>query len=92
MSGVDVIAVFPDGDDFDLAGRVPTAASLEDLLEKSDALYVANAPARRYQTARAALKAGKHVLSESPVALAASEARSLFELARESNLVFHEAI
>lgn len=92
VSGVDVIAVFPDGDDFDLAGRVPTAASLDELLEKSDAVYVANAPARRYQTAHAALKAGKHVLSESPVALTAEEARSLFELARKSDLVFHEAI
>ena len=92
VSGVDVVAVFPDGDDFDLADRVPLVATLEALLAESDAVYVANAPARRYQTARAALEAGKHVLSESPVALAAKEARSLFELARKRELVFHEAI
>lgn len=41
---------------------------------------------------RRGLEAGKDVLSESPVALAASEAEALFAVADERGLVFHEAV
>lgn len=66
VSGVDVVGAFPDGDDFDLAGKTALFGSLEELIEASDALYVANAPERRFATAKAGLEAGKDVLSESP--------------------------
>lgn len=91
VSGVDIVGAFPDGDEFDLAGKTTLFPSLEELIEASDALYVANAPERRYATARAGLEAGKDVLSESPVALKAAEAEELFSLAAERTLVFHEA-
>ena len=91
VSGVDIVGAFPDGDEFDLAGKTTLFPSLEELIEASDALYVANAPERRYATARAGLEAGKNVLSESPVALEAAEAEELFSLAAERKLVFHEA-
>ena len=92
VSGVDVVGAFPDSDEFDLAGKTALFGSLEKLIEASDALYVANAPERRFATAKAGLEAGKDVLSESPVALAASEAEALFAVADERGLVFHEAV
>lgn len=92
VSGVDVVGAFPDSDEFDLAGKTALFGTLEKLIEASDALYVANAPERRFATAKAGLEAGKDVLSESPVALAASEAEALFAVADERGLVFHEAV
>lgn len=91
VSGVDIVGAFPDGDEFDLEGKTTLFPSLDELIAASDALYVANAPERRYATARAGLEAGKDVLSESPVALEAAEAEELFSLAAERKLVFHEA-
>ena len=92
VSGVDIAALFPDGDTYDLGDVVPLVFSLDELLAQCDAVYVANAPSRRFLAAEASLSAGKHVLCESPVALRADEARALFSLARERNLVFHEAL
>ena len=62
VSGVDVVGAFPDSDEFDLAGKTALFGSLEKLIEASDALYVANAPERRFATAKAGLEAGKDVL------------------------------
>lgn len=92
VSGVDICGIYLDGEqDRGIVGT-PVFDSLEALMEASDALYVANEPARRFSAARKALERGKHVLSESPVALRGDEARSLFELADDKSLVFHEAI
>ncbi|WP_343074502.1 adenylyltransferase/cytidyltransferase family protein [Adlercreutzia equolifaciens] len=92
VSGIDIVALFPDGDDYDLGDAVSQVDSLEALLAECDAVYVANAPERRHATTTTALEAGKHVLCESPVALTAAEAAASFALAREKGLVFHEAV
>ncbi|HEY4043735.1 MAG TPA: Gfo/Idh/MocA family oxidoreductase [Rhodopila sp.] len=63
------------------------AAGLEDLLEQSDALIVA-APARaHYDLTSRALRAGKHVLVEKPIASTLAEADELGALAKERGLV-----
>ena len=92
VSGVDIVGVFVDGDVIDLSDKTVIVGSLQSLIDASDAIYVANAPARRYEVALTALKAGKHVLCESPVALKAHEAEALFSEAKERGLVFHEAL
>lgn len=98
VSGVDVCGILPGAEGTEpLAGiegveDIPTIESLDELMALSDALFIANEPQLRFETARKALSQGKHVLCESPVALTGTQAQELFDLAAEKGLVFHEAI
>ena len=57
-----------------------------------DAVYVSTHPKRHYDDVKRALKSGKHVICESPVALSAVQFEELTELAHEKNLVLVDAI
>lgn len=62
------------------------------LLDNNDAVYINCPTAERYQLIMECLKAGKHVISEAPVAETTQEVKNLYELAREKNLILLEAI
>lgn len=66
-----------------------TSASLTEALadETIDAVIIATNPATHLELATEALSAGKHVLVEKPLALTASDCRTLGEQAREDRLV-----
>ncbi len=66
--------------------------SYDDLLDKSDAVYIISQPQNHYEQIKRALKSGKHVLVESPIALSKTECMELFELAKNNKLVLMEAI
>jgi predicted dehydrogenase len=63
-------------------------ASLDDLLADDEVDIVINLTVHHahYEVTKRALEAGKHVYSEKPLALRASEARELAELARDRGL------
>jgi predicted dehydrogenase len=65
-----------------------TAASLEEVLgDPIDAVIVASDAATHFELAAEALRAGKHVLVEKPLALRASECKELGEQARAAGAV-----
>ncbi|MDY5986056.1 adenylyltransferase/cytidyltransferase family protein [Sporofaciens sp. SGI.106] len=64
----------------------------EELLNKSDAVYVVSNPKERAGLVKRALLKGKHVLCESPVAETESDCRYLMNLAEEKKLILMEAI
>lgn len=68
------------------------SGAFEEFLEAVDAIYIATPHETHYDYAKRALLKGRHVLCEKPLALSAGEARELFELARERNLVLMEGI
>ena len=55
-------------------------------------VYIATPHAQHYAVALAALKAGKHVLCEKPIAMDAVQARELVDLARDRGLFLMEAV
>lgn len=67
-------------------------SSFEELLEKSDALYIHSRPSLHYELTKTALLAGKHVLCESPISLDRAQAIELFELADKKGLILTEAL
>jgi choline-phosphate cytidylyltransferase len=71
---------------------IPDTANYDELLERVDAVYVLSKPERHYADAKYALEAGKHVLCESPVAYSAEEAKALYGLAEEKQLILMDAI
>ena len=64
----------------------------QELLDNVDAVYIRSQPAEHYRQIKSALKAGKHVLCESPVVLKLEEYSELQQLAKEKRLILMEAI
>lgn len=66
--------------------------SYEELLNNSDAVYIITSPKFHYRDIKKALKHGKHVLCESPIALSELECQKLFQLADEKKCILMDAI
>ena len=95
VSGINVTAVCTDNPDQlsdELRKTELITDSYEELLEKVDAVYVYSKPELHSEQVKKALNAGKHVLCESPLALSEEKCRELFALAKEKNVILHEAI
>ena len=65
--------------------------SYEALVADVDAVYIATPHLCHYQQARYALQQGRHVLCETPLVLSGDEARELYQLAEDRQLVLLEA-
>lgn len=67
-------------------------ASFDELLDASDAVYVASPHGRHVEQVREAIASGRHVLCEKPLALTAAEATELFAAAQAADVVLMEAL
>lgn len=61
------------------------------LLNEVDTVYIATPHLSHYEYIKASLLKGKHVLCETPMVLNGQEARELYQLAKDRNLVLLEA-
>ena len=66
--------------------------SYEEFLSHVDAVYIASPNETHYEYAKKALEAGKHVLSEKPLAFTKAESQELYGIAQKNNVVLMEAI
>ena len=73
------------------ADGVQVCGSYEELVESVDAVYVASPHHCHYEQVKYALEHGRHVLCETPMVLNGVQARELFAMAEERNLVLLEA-
>lgn len=64
---------------------------LEELYDKSDAIYIATPHLTHYRLVKDALSHGKHVLCETPLVLSKSEAVELYRKAEMKELILMEA-
>ena len=71
---------------------IPVFEKYEDLLQKSDAIYLITSPAHHYEDIKLALKMKKHVLCESPIALSEVQCQELFDLAKSNKCILMDAI
>ena len=91
VNGVKVVSAFnPDPElcaGFCRRFSLAQAGTYEQLLESSDAVYVASPHYTHYEYVKQAIEAGRHVLCETPFVLRSDRARELYELS-ESRGVF----
>lgn len=66
--------------------------SYEKLLDESDAVYIHSIPSKHYELTKEALKRGKHVLCESPLALKVNECKELYDIARKNKCILVETL
>ena len=71
---------------------IPVYDKYEELLQKSDAIYLITSPIHHYEDIKTALEMKKHVLCESPIALSEKQCQKLFELSRENTCILMDAI
>lgn len=64
----------------------------DELLKRVDAVYIATPHLTHYEYAKKALLAGKNVLCEKPITLDSDQARELYKIANEQNVILYEAI
>ena len=92
MEGIELIG-FCDTDDANakLVGekyRIPRFESAEKLMEAADALDIVAPTTSHFELCEMAIKKGKHVFVEKPLANTMDEARELVKLAKEANIKF----
>lgn len=71
---------------------IPVYDKYEELLQKSDAIYLITSPIHHYEDIKTALEMKKHVLCESPIALSEKQCQELFELAKKNTCILMDAI
>ena len=76
----------------ELKAMARETATYQELLDKSDAVYIISQPTKHYQQVKEALLKGKHVLCESPIALQESQLDELRGIASEKGLVLSDGI
>lgn len=96
VNGIEISAAF-DADfgkatNFVVERNIPDVYRIyEKLLENVDAVYIASPHLTHYAYIKQALLAKKHVLCETPLVLSGSEAKELFHLAEQQEVVLMEA-
>ncbi len=92
VSATDIFVSEAIDDDMLRAHGLNLCHSLEELLDRVDALYVISDPEKHYEHVKLALERGKHVICESPISLSAEQTKALMALAAEKKCVLYEGI
>lgn len=97
VSGVEIVCAYnpekEDGASFQRRYEIPCLSEdIADFWDRVDAVYIASPNETHYFYAKSALLAGKHVLSEKPIAFTRAQALELHRLAEEKNLILLEGI
>ena len=75
-----------------LKGLPCVTQDYNELIDVSDAIFVISHPIHHYHHIKSALRCGKHVLCESPIAIETKKYQELSELAKVQNCVLMDAI
>lgn len=96
VSGVNVQSIYnphyESAEKFADKWKIDAYDDIESFWESVDIVYIASPHETHYQYIRQALEHGKHVLCEKPMCLHGTQAKELFEYAKERNLILFEGI
>lgn len=96
VNGIKVAGVYDidveKGKDFARRNAISFAYdSYEQLVDAVDAVYIATPHLEHYKQTYYALQQGRHVLCETPMVLDGNQAKELFDMAEDANLILMEA-
>lgn len=95
VNGAEISGIYAESTgvlDSELIEMLEKTDSLESLLMKSDAVYIASKPIDHYSQVRNALEKGIHVICESPICLIPEDYMELHDLATSKSLVLMDGI
>lgn len=91
VNGVTISGIFSDIAK-DLSNELPSYSSYDELLDKSDAVYIASLPKLHFQQIHSALEHGKHVFCESPICLEVEQWIELQGLAKKQGRLLMDSL
>lgn len=95
VNGVKIIGAFDINTEINVSfcenNNIRIFNDIDQLINESDAVYIATPHLSHYSIAKSSLKKGRHVLCETPLVLKEDEAKELYSLARQNDLVLMEA-
>lgn len=95
VNGISVVGAYAESYDLldeELKGLGRDFASIEELMSKCNAIYIASNPVLHYSQCKVALNAGLHVLCESPIALSVNDFEDLSKKANEKGLILMDGL
>lgn len=93
VNGVSISSIFTTNPEImDAELKQIVVKDYEELLRKSDAIYIRSLPEKHYEHINKALEHGKHILCESPITLNEIQTKELIETAEKKQLILMEAI
>lgn len=97
VSGINIVAAYnpeeKSAKEFAKKYKMPYFTDdFEAFLQKTDSVYIASPNETHYAYVKKSLEAGKHVLSEKPIAFTMHQTKELYDLAEEKGLVLLEGI
>ncbi len=95
VNGLEVTSVFSSDEEIlknPLGENACIAQTFEDLIDNVDAIYIVSQPSMHYEQAKEALRQGKHVLCEAPIALKVDQLQELYNIAGANGCILMDAI
>ena len=94
VNGIEVTAFYSEDITIqnELKRRIQYYESFDEVLLHCDAVYLVSVPQQHEEQIRKAIKAGKHVLVESPIAINPETVKELFALAKQYGVILMESI
>ncbi len=92
VNGLKFTGVYFDEKPYFSYPEIFTFNNLKEFLESNDIIYVCVRPEKRYETIKEFLLNGKHVISESPIALSKFETDELYKIAKDNNVILFDSI
>lgn len=85
VNGIEISGICPSND-------LKDNEAFDEIMEKSDALYIISNPSIHYEQIKKSLENGKHVLCETPMALSRIQCERLYKLAEEKKCILMDSI
>lgn len=95
VNGVEIVGIYSEKKEYisdSLIKMYGYVTSYEQLLDRSDAIYLISHPEEHYKQIKSALEKGKHVLCESPVAMSSQKVEELFHIAQQHSCILMESL
>lgn len=89
VNGLEISGVYTENNDLDVNTKY---ATYSELLDNSDAVYLISKPSQHYEQILDAIKRGKHVLCETPIAINEEEKIELHNSALHNNCILMDSI
>lgn len=95
VNGVKVVGIFASREEYlddELKSLFIEKLTFSELLDNSDAVYIASKPTEHFSQVKAALEKGVHVICESPICMTIGEFSEVSALAEQKGLVLMDGI
>lgn len=91
VNGVNIVGIYSECPSI-FKNTIPIFSTYVDLLENSDAVYIASLPQKHYEQIKQAIEHHKHVICESPICISVQQWRELQNFANGNHCILMDSL